>query len=351
MYTSVQCPKCGKIFMYSYFTRNCVCGWEVSEEFEKGLKDMASNKRKKKRKKNRSQAVQGKGNVVVVNGTGGNDGWEVKIDQVTDCSKAPNEINVSIELLAKEKIDKLMKKYPNIEWLAYLLGDKENEPYVVKDIFVPKQEVTSTRVDKIDCPEYNTLPVIGVIHSHHGMGNGFSGTDDEWINQNHNLSLCISHGGIAGQVRWRTPCGSRKIIKVKVKVKYPELDFDFDSWVKESSERINEKTYTYSYNSNYNYGQQPGRHNWNWSRNYNKVTNPIDQDKKKYPTNITQSDLKLSKSQESYCTGASPKEAIKNNESEVWDSGTAGNISTADLDEEQSLEDALRALDSHATRQ
>ena len=170
------------------------------------------------------------------------DSWEVKIDTISECGKAPNELIIKIDLLAKMKIDALMEKYPNIEWLAYLVGNGE-DPHRVTDIFLPKQTVTSTRVDDIECPEFNDLKTIGVIHSHHGMGTGFSGTDHEWINQNHNISLVIAKNGVAGQCRWSTPCGALKIIPVKVKVIYPEIGFDKDAFIKAGEEKIGEKKY------------------------------------------------------------------------------------------------------------
>ncbi len=171
------------------------------------------------------------------------DSWEVKIDTITDCGKAPSEMIINIDLLAKMKIDALMEKYPAIEWLAYLVGDGKDALNVV-DILIPEQTVTTTRVDDVVCPEFNQVPIIGVIHSHHGMGTGFSGTDHEWINQNHNISLVIAKNGVAGQCRWSTPCGAMKIIPVKVKVTYPDLGFDKDGFIKAGEEQINEKKYT-----------------------------------------------------------------------------------------------------------
>jgi len=168
-------------------------------------------------------------------------GWEVEIDVIDQCSKAPAEIIALIEVQAKVKIDALMDKFPNIEWLAYLLGDKA-QPTIIKDIHVPKQDVTTTSVDNIQCPEFNELPVIGVIHSHHGMGTGFSGTDHKFLNQNHNLSIVIAKNGIAGQMRWTTPCGGLKIIPVKCRVKY-DIVFDKDLFVKDTDPKINQKGY------------------------------------------------------------------------------------------------------------
>lgn len=199
------------------------------------------------------------------------DTWEVKIDTVGDCSKAPEDITVKIDLEAKLKIDSLMEKYPNIEWLAYLIGQAEvpedksidqdfakADPLHIVNIHIPEQQITATSVDNIECEEFNNLNIVGVIHSHHGMGTGFSGTDHAFINGNHNLSLVIAKNGVAGQYRWHTPCGSLKIVEeVKVKVIYPDFGFDKDSWLEEETKKI--KKYVAPV-SNYQYGvyQHPG---------------------------------------------------------------------------------------------
>jgi len=235
------------------------------------------------------------------------DSWEVKIDTITECGKAPAEMIINIDLLAKMKIDALMEKYPNIEWLAYLLGDG-TDPLRVVDIFIPKQTVTTTRVDDVECPEFNDMKVIGVIHSHHGMGTGFSGTDHEWINQNHNISLVIAKTGVAGQCRWTTPCGCLKIVSVKVKVTYPDLGFDKEGFIKEGSEQINKKTYNYAggYQTGQFYDPQGGNN--------------------------------FTPAQRTYVNGVSVK-------SQVWDTGKEDDDLNSDdepkYSETQSLKDAL----------
>lgn len=174
--------------------------------------------------------------------------WEAEIETVSECSKAPNEVVIWICPLAKVKIDALMEKYPNIEWFSYLLGrkpSKDDERTVVDDIYIPKQTVTATSVDEIDAPDFNKLPIIGALHSHHGMGNGFSGTDHAYVNGNHNISLVISKDGVAGQVRWQTPCGALKIVDAKVKP-LMEVDFDKDEFLKSETKKIGKKSYTYT---------------------------------------------------------------------------------------------------------
>jgi hypothetical protein len=252
--TSMRCPLCNRVFMLTAVCRSCVCGWNYDSP--KTINDQKGNI--VNTPVNNVNHMPPKSITISTSQTIANDAWEVEIDVVTECSKVPKVQDVFVELLAKKKIDMLMKKYPNIEWLAYLLGDK-NEPTVVKDLFIPQQQVTTTAVTNIVCPEWNTLPVIGVIHSHHGMGNGFSGTDHEWINQNHDVSLCIAKSGIAGQVRVKTPCGSLKIVPAKVIVRFPKIDYDFKGWMAESTKKIETKRYQtylndFGVNQPYNYG-------------------------------------------------------------------------------------------------
>lgn len=172
----------------------------------------------------------------------GPDYWESDIECLSECGKAPKDMVVWIHPVAKEKIEILMEEYKSIEWLAYLLGEF-GEKIEITDIFIPNQEITATSVDNIVCEEYNDLNSIGVIHSHHGMGNSFSGTDDTYINQNHDISLCISNSGIKGHVRWETPCGGYKIVECIVKVKTESL-VNKDEFVTNIKEKIKKKTFT-----------------------------------------------------------------------------------------------------------
>ena len=173
----------------------------------------------------------------------GDDTWEVKLDVIEDCSKAPKKVDVFISQLAKCKIDVLMEKYKGKEWLAYLIG----KDMIIEDIFIPDQVITSSTISNVNCPEYNKLLVIGVIHSHNSMGTNFSGTDNEWINQNHNISICISDNSISGQTRWKTPCGSLKIVNINIKTKV-DIDFSAKNYFESIKEKIKEKTYEYTNN-------------------------------------------------------------------------------------------------------
>ncbi|MCK4522040.1 MAG: hypothetical protein KAU20_05685 [Nanoarchaeota archaeon] len=113
------------------------------------------------------------------------------------------------------QIQFMMKKYPKTEWAADLLGEKVDNDFYITGISVFKQTVTSVTVKR---EEPSCKGAIGVTHSHHTMGNNFSGTDDDYPNSNHDLSgvISISDDGenligldIKFTVRVETPCGKK----------------------------------------------------------------------------------------------------------------------------------------------
>lgn len=175
------------------------------------------------------------------------DEWEnPQVICVKECERAPNSAEVKVRPIVRMKIEALMKKYTSREWLAYLIGHPEIDPLLVEDIVIPEQVATSANVDDVVIQD-GLIPegfkIIGVMHSHHNMNIGFSGTDENWINQNHDISILVSHKEIGGQVRYTTPCGAKKIVKCKVTVKH-DIEFDGDAWIEEVSKNIKDRTYT-----------------------------------------------------------------------------------------------------------
>jgi hypothetical protein len=232
---------------------------------EVGKKNRKRNKKKKFRKNKGRHTVapagpvHGQGQIFGVTNvtprriSPADDSWEVDLDIVENCSKAcTNGATIWIKPLAKVKIDALMEEYPRREWLGYLLGDKETN--TVDDIFIPEQVATAARVDDIECDEFNDLPVIGVIHSHHNMGTGFSHTDHTYINQNHDISLVVATSGIDGQIRHRVPCGALKISDVDVRMAF-DIDWDKEKFIEKAKANIN---YTRTVNQQNWYPNQTG---------------------------------------------------------------------------------------------
>jgi len=176
------------------------------------------------------------------------DEWETKVECITECSKAPKDITVYLTPIVMAKIDALMKKYTSREWLGYLVGSPE-KPFHIVDMVIPVQTATSASVDDIQFPKLeNGMKVLGVIHSHHNMGCGFSGTDDKWINQNHDISILVSHTSMKVQVRVNVPCGAKKIMEAKPKVSY-NLDFDEETFIKSAEENIRDRKIVTPYTS------------------------------------------------------------------------------------------------------
>jgi len=141
--------------------------------------------------------------------------WDAGIKILPTCGHMTvPKYNVEFEELADEKIKKLQDYYPTLEWLAYLEGEVDHEKHnvLVTDIVIPdSQNVTGTNVYNVEYSWGDGRKIIGVIHSHHTMGAFFSGTDDAYINQNHDVSIVVSTNSrspIKGQVRMKTLCGS-----------------------------------------------------------------------------------------------------------------------------------------------
>ena len=162
---------------------------------------------------------------------GNDEFWEVEIDCVSACSKAPKEVSVFMNKNSRDKAMMFMKWAGAREWLAYLVGTKDEtgDVFHVNDLYLPEQRASQTLVDKVVAEQYNKMQVIGVIHSHHEMGAGdednpsFSGHDANFINGNHDLSLLAGKDRqskgfkIVGIGRVKTPCGSLMQVKANIK--------------------------------------------------------------------------------------------------------------------------------------
>ena len=174
------------------------------------------------------------------------DYWTVEIKMLSECSEAPKNVPVTIKPLVKMKIDKLMQMFPNIEWLAYFIGEAKNNEYIVDDILIPEQVVSAGSVSNIHFSVPIGKTVIGVGHSHHGMGSFFSGTDKDFINSNHNLSIVVSRNDMKGQVRWKAPCGGYKIVDAEIIIDLG-IVWDVEEFKKDIEGKI--KTWVYVYNN------------------------------------------------------------------------------------------------------
>ena len=154
--------------------------------------------------------------------------WDSGIKIIQNCGHMNTpEYLIRFSQIAHEKIECLKRSYPSLEWLAYLEGrvDHEAHEVFVDDLIIPEsQVVTSGHVGEVEYGWDEGKEICGVIHSHNTMGAFFSGTDDAYINQNHDVSVCVSTSRgreICAQVRTKTPCGSYLINeKIRFKIDY-----------------------------------------------------------------------------------------------------------------------------------
>ena len=112
--------------------------------------------------------------------------WSTEDEYIDSCGKHDYNFQVLLSQNVKEKIEILMTEIPNLEWIAYMTGSIDyNRKYaIIDDLIIPYQEIGVSKIYNIGQVDYNT---IGVIHSHHSMGNFFSNDDKETINKNNDI--------------------------------------------------------------------------------------------------------------------------------------------------------------------
>lgn len=164
---------------------------------------------------------------------------------VKDCSIAhktkykiiiPYEIDLKLKLLVSEI---------NTEWIAYLSYDRSEDDksvtFTVKDIVIPKQEVSVAHAEVLEPVTGN----YGIIHSHQFSDSKFfSHTDDSSANSNNPFSLVInSKGEYLATVRVKLPCDSYTLVEAKVSISFK----DDQAFLSEVRSKISERKIVYKY--------------------------------------------------------------------------------------------------------
>lgn len=159
---------------------------------------------------------------------------------INECPYKTNGLTMLIYPMVASKLVYLQNKFKHNEFLAAGNAEKINDKaYLLTDITVPAQTVGSASVDNIvyDKP-YNT-----VIHKHPGANpGGFSHSDEETLNSNHDFSIVIGSdglGGMKGVARIKVECGRYMKTDLEVNIYLPDVMKD-DTFIK-SIENIKEK--------------------------------------------------------------------------------------------------------------
>jgi hypothetical protein len=189
--------------------------------------------------------------------------WDAGIEILSNCGKMTvPQYHIEFSLAAHQKITCLKKSYPSLEWLAYLVGvvNHDEHKVTVEDLVLPdSQQVTGASVYNVEYT-WPVLPdgknICGVIHSHHSMGAFFSGTDDAYINQNHDVSIVVATAKgreIKSQVRIKTPCDAYVLAEdITYSVKYPQV-LDEEAFEAEFKAKISSYTPVIPYTGGYDY--------------------------------------------------------------------------------------------------
>lgn len=171
--------------------------------------------------------------------------WDSDMEFLSCCGKLPDSFNVKLDPKVYIKIDTLMQKRQNIEWLTFLLGyiDWNNNYAVIEDLHIPdSQSVTGGNVDDVDCDDNVRNKIIGVMHSHHKMGCFFSGDDWQYLNNNHTISIVVSNKNgdneFKSVVRVKTPCGSYSHVDGAVSINCEIDKNELDDFMDEIDEKI-----------------------------------------------------------------------------------------------------------------
>jgi hypothetical protein len=124
------------------------------------------------------------------------------------------------------------------EWIGYLHAtQQEDGSFQVTGITVPKQEVGAASVTPKE-----TVQSEGVVHSHVSMKAFFSGTDDDYINENHDFSIVVNKSEeYAAVARLKLPCKAMSIVDTEVEIIQPGVDVT--AFIEEAKKNIEEKTY------------------------------------------------------------------------------------------------------------
>ncbi len=159
-----------------------------------------------------------------------------------DCPYKNSKISVDIPFEVFTKIVLLVKNY-DTEWLAYLDYEETENGYLVKDLVIPEQEVTSSSVSVIN----SDIGVgKGVIHYHpFKSGAWHSSTDESYVNRNHPFSLVVDDDlSLKARVAIKVPCGN--ILTGDGKVNIVITD-SLEKFLEDSEQKIKEKKYSYTY--------------------------------------------------------------------------------------------------------
>lgn len=195
------------------------------------------------------------GNHIVSNcPTVGNGILDSGIELVEKCSLAKDlkEPDVTMDFLIYQKAMALTNEMGSTEWLGYLKGFPTENGFHIDGMVIPKQTVDSVSVEVDE--GLTDDDIIGTIHSHHGMGAFFSGTDHDYIGSNNPVMLVITSNGSAKcAVRHTLACGNFILIDAEFEVLHADNP-EIKEFITDALTKVTKKVFTYVHNNFSGYG-------------------------------------------------------------------------------------------------
>lgn len=134
---------------------------------------------------------------------------------ITDgkCPEMERKPKIVLSLRAQSQIKTLCRKYPDLEWMAALIGKETiKDEWYVENLQLFEQKVKGAFVELTDegNVEMNKVPNIGWIHSHNNMSTFFSGQDISTASH-HTLSIVVNNKGeFSAKARIKVTCSGGK---------------------------------------------------------------------------------------------------------------------------------------------
>lgn len=236
---SRRCPYCGRkleIWEYSYVCPYCGYEEPLSSQIQVHEEDNIIEEVKELEEEEEKEPEE----------------FDSGLELIEECPYMTNvEIVIPPEIMAK--IRAIVEIVEDYEFTAFLIHEKIEEEdgitYVVKDIVIPKQKVTSTSVD-VDVQSSREYPNAGIIH-YHPFEKGrpdFSVIDEVYVNSNRPFSIVVGKTmKMTAVARVPLPCGH--IAKVEAKITtIPKLSKKERKKLKKIiEENIEKETTTYTW--------------------------------------------------------------------------------------------------------
>lgn len=158
------------------------------------------------------------------------------------CPLVANKVDVKMTYDCYVKIQRLLDHFEDVEFGVYLLD--EDDDGVIDNIYIPEQEVGPATFDVEDLTNVPEKTV-GVMHSHVNMGAFFSCKDDDYLNDNFDISIVMNRKyEYKCAVRIRTDCGRYAHVNGELVVVN-----DIEKVFGDELSRIKRRVYAYSKSS------------------------------------------------------------------------------------------------------